>query len=207
MTARKRILCYGDSNTWAHNVETDGRFGPDVRWTGVLQSVLGREYIVIEEGLGGRTTVRDDPYEPHRNGRTYLIPCLLSHAPLDLIIMMLGTNDLKNRFGVSAKDIGRGISLLCDDIQATSGEAVDILIVAPAPLSEQIDPEDMFGGGIATSKKLGAAYQLVAETKGVDFFDAATVVTLVGGDGIHLSAENHGALGHALGQRVLAVIG
>nr|MDQ3302571.1 hydrolase [Actinomycetota bacterium] len=88
----KTVLCYGDSNTWGSNPETGERFAPHVRWPGVLAWELGDGFCVIEEGLPGRTTVRDDPIEgAHKNGRTYLRACLESHKPLDLVTVMLGT--------------------------------------------------------------------------------------------------------------------
>ena len=111
----RTILCYGDSNTWGSDPETRERFPEDVRWPGVLRKRLDEEYRVIEEGLPGRTTVRDDPIEGgHKNGRTYLMACLESHRPLDLITLMLGTNDLKARFGSSASDIAQGAASLAD---------------------------------------------------------------------------------------------
>ncbi len=102
------VLCYGDSNTWGADPAGGGRFSRDERWPGVLQKSLGDEYHIIEEGLGGRTTVWEDPIEGHKNGKEYLIPCLATHAPLDLVIIMLGTNDLKKRFSVSAQDVAFG---------------------------------------------------------------------------------------------------
>jgi lysophospholipase L1-like esterase len=86
----KRILCYGDSNTWGYDPVTQERFDKNERWTGQLSQMLGGNYDVIEEGLNGRTTVWDDPIEGYKNGRDYLIPCLESHKPLDLVIILLG---------------------------------------------------------------------------------------------------------------------
>ena len=102
------ILCYGDSNTWGYDPVGNARFGPDDRWTGVLRTTLGSAHSVIEEGLNGRTTNVDDQIEEHRNGRTYLMPCVQSHAPFDVITIMLGTNDLKERFHRSAALPGQG---------------------------------------------------------------------------------------------------
>jgi lysophospholipase L1-like esterase len=87
----KTILCYGDSNTWGYAPGTGKRYLRHERWTGVLQQLLGSNAVVIEEGLNGRTTTLDDPTKPFRNGKDYLIPCLDSHAPLDLVVLMLGT--------------------------------------------------------------------------------------------------------------------
>ena len=200
MQNEKRILCYGDSNTWGADSESDQRFDRHTRWTGVLQDALGAGFVIIEEGLGGRTTVRDDPYEPFRNGRTYLAPCVMSHAPLDAVILALGTNDLKNRFNVGAQDISRGVQLLIEDIRNYAGQDIEIILVAPAALGNTVDPDDMFGNGVAASKQLAKYYKKRADALGVRFFDASSVVELNHGDGIHLNAENHKAQGEALAQ-------
>src|SRR5258708_36347550 len=104
----KVILAFGDSNPFGHDPATGARFAPDVRCTGVAQRHLGAGYRVIEEGLGGRTTVFDDPIEPDRCGLTYLRPCLLSHRPLDLVVIALGCNDMKKRFSAATSDIAGG---------------------------------------------------------------------------------------------------
>ncbi|WP_421855781.1 SGNH/GDSL hydrolase family protein [Marinomonas sp.] len=204
---KKRVLCYGDSNTWAPDMDNGGRLNDSDRWTGRLAQHLGKDCTIIEEGLSGRTTVLDDPYEPFRNGRQYLTPCLLSHQPLDLVIIMLGTNDLKSRFNVTAEDIGRGINLLCNDIKITLGEALPILIVAPAALGDKVDPEDMFASGIQKSRALGLIFKQVAEQGKHAFFDASNVITLNHHDGIHLSTQNHHALGDALAPLVRNLLG
>src|SRR5215467_3304319 len=109
----KTILCYGDSNTWGAIPLTDlniiERYGPDVRWGSVMRTSLGGDYWVVEEGLSGRTTVWADPIEgDYKSGKSYLIPCLESHEPVDLVAMMLGTNDLKQKFGLSPFNIAQG---------------------------------------------------------------------------------------------------
>ena len=139
---KKRILCYGDSNTWGYMV-TGGRFPEDVRWPMRLQMLLGDGYTVIEEGFNGRTTVFDDPVEGgHKSGLTYLPPCVMSHSPLDLIIIMLGSNDLKKRFGMTAFTIGGGVTALIKAARtyAMNAEGVPpkILIVSPPPVAENI---------------------------------------------------------------------
>ena len=98
----KRILCFGDSNTWGWNPANKERFDENSRWTGILKNKLGENYDIIEEGLNGRTTVWDDPIEGYKNGKKHLPSCLESHRPLDIVVLMLGTNDLKSRFfGIS----------------------------------------------------------------------------------------------------------
>ena len=108
------IVAFGDSNTWGYDPATGGRFPRAQRWPSVLQRELGPDFEVIAEGLNGRTTVHDDPIEPYRCGADALPPCLMSHAPVDLLILALGCNDLKKRFSVSAFDIAEGAGrLIC----------------------------------------------------------------------------------------------
>jgi lysophospholipase L1-like esterase len=116
----KTILCYGDSNTWGYNPATGERFSRDERWPGVLRQELGEGYEIIEEGLCGRTTVWDDPIEGYKSGKEYLIPCLETHKPIDLVVIMLGTNDLKRRFSLSALDIANGAGVLVDIVLKSS---------------------------------------------------------------------------------------
>ena len=103
---KKHIVCYGDSNTHGYCAETGGRFNEEERWTCLLQAYLGDQFLVLEEGLSGRTTCFDDPIHEGLCGLDYLYPCLMSHEPVDLLIIMLGTNDTKERFGVSPACIG-----------------------------------------------------------------------------------------------------
>ena len=120
-----RILCYGDSNTFGSRPDGLGqRYTDEVRWSGVLQERLGAEFQVIVEGLPGRTTVWDDPIEPYRNGSAYLMPCLLSQAPLDVVVLLLGTNDLKQRFSATAQDIASGAGRLIGMIQQSESRSV-----------------------------------------------------------------------------------
>ena len=150
-TPMKRILCYGDSNTWGYDPVTGDRFDAHTRWTRILAKALGAGYEIIEEGLNGRTTVWDDPIEGDKNGKTYLMPCLATHRPLDLVILMLGTNDLKHRFSLTAFDIAEGAKVLGQTIQTsacTSGRtAPPLLLMAPAPLATLTDLDEMFLGG------------------------------------------------------------
>ena len=145
----KTVVCYGDSNTWGSDPETGGRFPRGVRFPGVLAGRLGGGYYVVEEGLGGRTTLRDDPIEgDHKNGRTYLRACLESHKPIDLVIVMLGTNDLKARFRASASDIAQGATSLAE-MALMSGCGPDdgaprVLLISPPALGHLTDLAEMF---------------------------------------------------------------
>src|ERR671917_870887 len=146
----RTVLCYGDSNTWGYDPATRERFPPHVRWTGVLATLLGAEYRVIEEGLNGRTTRWDDPIEPGRNGLTYLRPCIESHKPLDLMVIMLGTNDLKRRFNLVASDIAQSAAELAQlawrFANGPDGARAKALLVAPPAVSTLTEFDQMFEG-------------------------------------------------------------
>jgi lysophospholipase L1-like esterase len=133
----KTVLCFGDSNTWGcmplTGPEPPRRYGPSRRWPGVLRRELGDGHWVVEEGLNGRTTVWDDALEPHRNGRDLLLPSLLTHQPVDLVIVMLGTNDLKRRFGLGARDIAAGAHVSFSDtdgihLDASAHETLGVVL-------------------------------------------------------------------------------
>ena len=206
MAAVKRIVCYGDSNTWGSDPATRDRFPPDVRWTGVLARELGDGYQVLEEGLPGRTTVWDDPLELGRNGLTYLRPCLESHRPLDLVTIMLGTNDLKRRFGVSASDIAQGAALLVDVTQhyarRDDGSPAAVLLMAPPPVARLSLFDRMFEGAEEKSREFGRYFRMVAEWNCVPLLDAGEVMRSSDVDGIHFDAKEHGKLGLAVAREV-----
>ena len=205
----KTILCYGDSNTWGHIPLSGERFPVDIRWPGVLRTQLGNDYWVIEEGMNGRTTVMDDPVVDGRNGKRYLMPCLESHKPLDLVVMMLGSNDLKPKFSLTAFDIARGLSTLVD-ITQKSGTGVDcaapqLLIISPphvVPINDDPDLKEEFEGAANKSQQLAKYYTKVAQNTGCHFLDAAEIVTPSPRDGVHLEASEHEKLGKAVAAQV-----
>ena len=207
----KTILCYGDSNTYGLDPATGKRHAPDVRWTGVLHAELGPEYRVIEEGLSGRTTNLDDIIEPHRNGLTYLAPCLESHAPIDLITIMLGTNDLKARFNRNASDIAQSAGLLANIARSMLVGPDDsppkVLLMAPPVVVGPIDPDGMLAGGIEKSQRFAHFYALRAEKWRVAFLDVGSVIASSPIDGIHFEATEHGALGRAVATKIREIIG
>lgn len=195
----KNILCYGDSNTWGASVEghADGRYPHDIRWTGSLQSQLGQDYNIIAEGLGGRTTVTDDPIEgSFRNGRMPFLAILNSHRPLDWVVIMLGTNDLKARFNKSPYEIALGAGVLVDDVKCEAlGKAnvpCKILLICPPPIIEQCDnPIAILAGGEAKSHLLPKYYQQVAEKAEICFLDAGLHIESSMVDGAHWAASQH----------------
>lgn len=203
----KAILCYGDSNTWGF-IPTEGkRYEKDIRWTGVLAALLGEQYYVIEEGLNGRTTVFDDPFMEQRNGKKSLIPCLESHAPLDLVILALGANDLKKHLGTTAIAAAKGIGILAEIIRKTpecghNNQIPKILILAPTPFGtniSQLRPNANFGeDAYMQSLRLAAEYQKVADTLSVQFLDAGKYSATSPRDGLHLEKDSHLSLGKAV---------
>ena len=160
----KTILCYGDSNTHGADPNNGPRLDHHTRWPGVLRASLGDQYWVVEEGCSGRTTVLDDPLDPRKNGATSLLMLLESHQPIDLVVILLGTNDLKHCFGASAESIARGLETLvgiCRSSTAGPGllASPDILVVAPPPLAKIAGTPyaEMFAGGEEKSNELGAS--------------------------------------------------
>jgi lysophospholipase L1-like esterase len=200
------VVAYGDSNTWGYDPAKSQRLASETRWTGVMAQALGQSYKVIEEGLNGRTTVHDDPFEPFRNWLTYLNPCLLSHAPLDLIVIALGCNDLKHRFGLTPGDIALGAERLVLTVKAsTTGpadKAPEIILIAPPPLVALTAFADMFDGGPEKSHQLGARYRALAALHGVGFVDAREHIHCSPLDGIHFEADQHALLGAAVANAV-----
>jgi len=206
----KTVLCYGDSNTWGYMPGTGERFPADVRWTGVLKRELSDDYQVIEEGLNGRTIVWDDPIEGYKNGKDYLIPCLESHRPIDLVVMMLGTNELKLRFSLSAYDIAEGVRVLVDIVQKSEagpdGGSPPLLLMAPPPVAKLTEYAEMFEGAQAKSRKFGEYYRRIAEEEGCDFFDTSGVIVSSDIDGIHLEEGEHQKLGKAMAKVVRKIL-
>ena len=210
---KKRILCFGDSNTWGTIPGKSARYADDVRWTGVLQSVLGDGYTVIEEGNGGRTTVHDDPVERRLSGLTYFTPCCESHSPLDLVIIMLGTNDLKMRFAEGPETIAMGFNRYKEALTIASmdGKQPKVLLVSPILVDASYRDVpvfyDMFGSqAVERSQRLAPAYKKVAEANGWEFLNAAVYTKASTKDGIHMDAVQHKIFGTVLAQKVKEIL-
>ncbi len=199
------ILCYGDSNTYGFDPLTGLRYPQDVRWTGRLRKLLGEEYNIIEEGCNGRTTIYEDPVDGWKTGLHYLKPCLNSHKPVDLVILMLGSNDLKKVYHVSAADIATGAARLVEEIIAFAEYKLkkmpQILLVSPPEIGPGIE-ESAFGWefdetAITRSKEFPKLYRQVADQYGCLFLDAARVVRSSEADSLHLMPDAHAALAEA----------
>lgn len=211
----RTILLFGDSNTHGTMPMPDlgfgGRFDRDERWAGRLARLLP-DWEVIAEGHPGRTTVHDDPVEgAHRNGLTVLPALLESHKPLDLVLVMLGTNDLKERFSVNACDIALSLERLVRVILSSgSGPgngAPGVLLVAPPPIREVGCLAGMFAGGAAKSDALAAEIEAASRRVGVPFLDAGKLVTVSPIDGIHYDAEANPVLAEAFAAAIRAHFG
>lgn len=216
--AEKVILCYGDSNTWGY-VPNEGcinlkRFPHSIRWTGLLQSKLGSDYYIIEEGLNGRTTNINHFISPDRNGKNYLLPCLYSHAPIDLVILALGGNDLKSYYQRTAEDVAQGISELMDIItqSTTYGESLKeapkiLLLSLLTPLKEAEDFRDeenvlIFPEIIKKSQIVTKYLYDIAEQKKCYFLDVADDVLVSDIDGLHLDENGHQCMAEKIYRKV-----
>ena len=202
----KKILCYGDSNTWGFipgslDLATGymERYPRHIRWTGQLQERLGHDYLVIEEGLCGRNTNIGNPPDlggESSNGKMYLPPCLLSHAPLDWVVLMLGSNDFKTSLNRSAEDVAFGLEELIRIIQSsTSGldmrNPPQILLIAPSFLNTQQGMfSDIFNGASEKSKALPALCEKLAEKYNCEYLDMSLHMTMSEVDGLHIDENN-----------------
>ncbi len=209
--AVRTVVCFGDSNSYGTppmpDLDAWGRYAPEQRWPGVMAAGLGPGWRLVEEALPGRTTVHDDPIEGRdKNGLAALPMVLGSHRPIDLLIVKLGTNDLKARFAVTAEDIVASVGLLVTTARASQG-GVDgkppaILVIAPAPILEAGCLAGMFRGGAPKSQAFGRCYAAVAARLGVPFLDAGTLIASDPLDGIHLAPDQHAVLGRAVAAMV-----
>lgn len=208
---KKRIVCFGDSNTWGYSMDLDDRLGEDVRWTGLLSSKLGPDYTVIEEAQNGRTTVWDDPIENRMAGLKYLWPCMESQSPFDLIIIMLGTNDTKCYFSQTAQNIadgaGRLVAMAYSSSFGPGKRPPQVLLVAPIRIENNPVYEHMFGEQAERkSQGFSEAFRLVAEKYGCHLLDASKYAGPGKTDGVHLDGEGHAKLAQAIYEKVLEIL-
>ncbi len=214
----RNILCFGDSNVWGSiaswvpTTQPSSRYDEHTRWPRAAADILGDGYRVIEEGLSGRNTIYHDPDAPYKSGEAYLLPCLLSHRPLDLVILMLGTNDLKLTILPEESHFGDGISRLVDIVQQCQacGDGQNppgVLVVSPIHAMRPQGRQDYFearGGDVSVTRvrKFAAIYEAVAREKGCWFLDAAKYAEPDPGDGLHMTREAHIALGRIVAEKV-----
>lgn len=203
----KRILCFGDSNTWGYVSGTKHqRYPANKRWTGLLQNLLGNDYEIIEEGLNSRGITKGDS-RPGKEGRVamdYILPCLDSHDPLDYVLLMLGSNELKSEFSLSTEDIGENLKLLIQTIQNRSSQfrdiKIEIVILVPPVLNENTEysqNNNKYVGAYEKSLQFKGVYSKIAKEFDLKIVDVQDQM-VVGIDGAHITEESHGILANAV---------
>lgn len=212
----KYIMCYGDSNTYGYNPHTGFRFEENIRWTGRLAQLLGTEYKIIEEGLNGRTTCVTPPEEIFKNGMYCVEPCVRTHMPLDLMVIMLGSNDMKKTFGQTEEMIGTHMRQMIHKAKEVSaykdmnGKPVRILLVSPIYITKDILTGPFRDGfdekSIAVSEGLADVYERIAEEEGCDFLNAALFAAPGHLDGLHLEEEGHEQLALAMAEKIREIL-
>ncbi len=209
---KKKIVCFGDSNTYGYDPETGGRFGEDIRWPKRLQEILGWEYEIFEEGQNGRTIANDDPWEGGTKcGMDYVLPMLETIRP-DILVIMLGSNDLKKKFALPAGDIAGSLQTMLMKIKGyceyfLKCPEMKILVISPPALTEPF--EDSFFAEffdertvVARSIELAGWYELVAEQFGCEFLNATEAVSAGDVDHLHLDPSGHEALAELVAQKI-----
>ena len=206
----KQILCYGDSNTWGYQGSVLNRFSPDVRWTGRLAKMTEGKWKVIEEGLCGRTIAMEDDIQPYRNGLRLIEPCLMSHHPLDCILIMLGTNDTKCRYHLSPGEIGLSMEQMLKKVQSFlrwyKSES-KVLLISPASLREtEFDDCELDRTSIEKSGMLSEIFSEIALHYHVEFMDADQCVSSFQNDGCHFSEDGHRQFAEAVLKKLTEIL-
>ena len=200
----KRILCFGDSLTWGFNPATHSRYEEKERWTTQLEQLLGPGYKIIEEALCGRTTILTDPFEPMREANKVLPILLESHCPLDLVIILLGTNDLKYYLKTDAKQAALGCGQLINQIRSNVFcKNTKILLISPPRISKPSGiMEIIFGTSYPESTHFAQHYKTISQLLQVEFLDSSLIISASDIDGVHLSVESNTTLANHLSIRV-----
>ena len=203
------ILCYGDSLTWGR-IPNGGRYPKHLRWPTMLNDLLGQQHQVINFGLPGRTTIWNDPFLEGRNGLTYLQAALETFGPVDILILMLGTNDLKRYFHVGAYEAARGVEKLIEKSRIPNSHnfPVPILVVIAPPniLSPTGSMAESFDGAIEKSQHFHQYYQDIAMRNQCIFLNAAGVLQPSYVDGVHLDTQANEQLANAIHSLIKAEI-
>lgn len=213
----KRIVCFGDSNTWGYNPENGTRYSDDVRWTKLLEKELGEGYRVIEEGQNGRTIANPDPWEwGTKCGMDQILPIVESHMPMEALVIMLGSNDLKSKFNLPAPDIAGSLQNMLKKVRAhcqyyLNKPDLKILIIAPPALGDDFEKSpfaEFFDSGsvVAKSRELAKWYELVANQFGCEFLDATSKITAGDIDYLHLSRDGHRELSKLVYQKLQTML-
>ena len=213
----RRIVCFGDSNTWGYNPESGSRYSDDIRWTKLLEKKLGGDYRIIEEGQNGRTIANPDPWEwGTKCGMDQILPILESHMPMEALVIMLGSNDLKSKFGLPAPDIAGSLQNMLKSVRGhlryyLNNPDLKILIIAPpalgdnfasSPFAEFFDADSV----VQKSKDISKWFELVAGQFGCEFLNATSQVTAGDVDSLHLSPEGHAKLAELVYQKLKSML-
>lgn len=221
MVIKKTIVCFGDSNTHGYNAGNGGRFDDTRRWPCLLQQYLGDAYLVREDGMCGRTVCLEDPLFEGLNGLTTLFTTLMAQEPVYSLIIMLGTNDTKARFSLSAENIAKGLHRLAEKAIATGDAWLDriprILLTAPPPIADTYVSSPVFGemgaGCAEKSRQLAAHYRNTAGLLSqsfphaeIIFFDAGSIpgIQMHPADSMHLDEQSHRLLAKAMAGQILS---
>lgn len=211
----KHILFFGDSNTWGFDPRTGGRYPASVRYPGLLRTMLPAGYEIIEAGLNGRTTAYSDGYDGWSSGSKALPMVLKTHDPLDLVVLMLGTNDLKTRLGLTLDDVVKGMRRLVNIVHSPGlwnlRQAPRVLVVAPMHLNGETllhSPfGDVFGArSVDLSRRLSAAFEALCAAEKCCFFDAGQLGPVTSSDGVHMSPADHRRLAEMLAHIVPSIV-
>ena len=199
---QKHVLVYGDSLTWGLVPATRNRYPLNERWPQVTEKHLGGTVRITTEAVPGRTTVWDDPFRKGRNGRADFLMLLLSHAPVDLVVIMLGINDLQKLYPAGAAQAAKGVGLIARDALDYTGDGQPyppgVLIVAPTLVREDIDFFPEMEGAADASRKLARELEKTANELGCSYYNASNAVTASQLDGVHLDRDETIELGRLL---------
>lgn len=208
----KRIVCFGDSNTWGYDAQTDRRFPEGVRWTSLLAEKLP-QYRIVEEGLSGRTSVCDDPLFEGLNGLTYITPCLMSQSPIELVIIMLGTNDTKERFHLTSYNIAQGIVRLAqkaNTLDVFQNDKPHVLVIAPPVIGasyRHTSIGDAMGDHCdEKSEQLANHLQQLLKDTPILFLNSSEEVSMNEIDYMHLNEEGHELLAQLVFNKINPIL-
>ena len=204
----QHILCFGDSNTYGYKPDGTGRLLEGVRWTSLLQQKLGADFTVYEEGLCGRTTIFQDALREGRRGLDLIGTAVETHSPLDLVIIMLGTNDCKTCYGASAEVIAKGLERVIDKAREKAATPFDLLVISPIHLGADVEKYDreFDRRSVEVSKGLKRVYEQIAKRRGIAFLAASDVALPGEKDQEHMTREGHAALAEAVFEKVREIL-
>lgn len=195
----KKILCFGDSNTYGYIPNNGARYDKNTRWTGVLSLLSHGKFEIIEEGCNNRTAFAANPAGKIFTGYE-ILPELLT-ADFDAVVLAIGINDTQFLYNLSSIEIVSGVEKLINIVKVKSPQA-KILLVAPSILTE-----DVLNGNFAClfdrtsiekSRQLPLLYQKIAEKQNIEFLDLNSVAKTSSLDGLHYAPEQHLKIAQAI---------